>query len=140
MKLFQSMLKYYQICGINQPQPNIRTVVIVLFIFLCFISIVETLLFESTTLTEYIDSFCLVIMIIASSVHLFECIWKRTKMLRYIEQWEELIEKSKLKFQEKIWILLVYLSYIVTTKICRGLSSGYTNKIQHSFFKPIISF
>lgn len=99
MKIFQSMLKYYRICGIIiQPQPNsrlnIRFVAILLFIFLLFVSLVKEFLFKLSRLEEYIDKFCLIITVIAALMNYLECFWKRVKMSEFIEKWEELIEKS----------------------------------------------
>lgn len=100
MQVFQSMQKFYQICGINQLQPNrrlnIRIVVFLLFIFLFFVSLIETFLFKLTTLNEHIDTFCVLITVINCSVNILECVWKHAKIFRFIERLEEKIEKSNL--------------------------------------------
>lgn len=101
MKLFQSTQKYYEICGIiNQPQShlnhrlNIQIIVFLLFKLLFFISLIATLIFKSANFEEFIDTLCLIVTIVTALVNILECFWKRTKMFKYIEQWEELIEKS----------------------------------------------
>lgn len=97
MKLFQATLEFYQICGINLPQPNkrlnCRIVLFLLIVFLFFISLVGTFLFKSTNFEDYIDSFCLLVTLVATLVNILECDWKRAKLFKFIEQWEELIEK-----------------------------------------------
>lgn len=102
MKIFRSTLKFYQICGNNQPQPsgrlNPRIVVISIFTFLFFVSLVVTFLFKSTTLNEYFDALCVLLTVVASSVNTFECFWKQTKVIAQIQRMEKTIGRSKFFF------------------------------------------
>lgn len=97
MKLFQATQKFYEVCGIvNQPKDrqNLRIVVFLLFKCSFFVSLIATFFFKSTSFEEYIDTFCLLVTIVTAFVNILECVWKRTKMFKFIEQWEKLIEKS----------------------------------------------
>lgn len=99
MKIFESMLKHYQICGINIPQSNgrfnKRIVVCLLFIFWFFVSLTVTFLFKSTTMNEYMDALSVLVLVVASVVNTFECIWTQTKAAEQIKRMENTIEKSR---------------------------------------------
>lgn len=104
MKLFQSMQEFYQICGINQPQPNtrfnVRIVVLLIFIFLFFISLTGTFLFKLTGFGEHIDTFCVIITVVACSANILECVWKRSEVFSFIKRMEKLIEKSNFNYDK----------------------------------------
>lgn len=116
MKLFQSMQKFYQVCGINQPQSNdalnIRIVVILIFIFFNFVSIVGTFFFKSTSFSEYIDTFDILITIVTCSMNIFECLWKRSEVFRFIKRLEEFIEKSNLKYINRCFGQLKWIFFL----------------------------
>lgn len=118
MKLFRSMLEFYQICGISQLQPNrrlnTRIVVFLLFIFWFFISLIGTFLYKLTTIGEHIDLFCLLITVAACSANILECVWKRSEVFGFIKRMEQLIEKSKTKLEPQSQIKSRFFFYLRT--------------------------
>lgn len=102
IKLFQFNQKHYKAIGIYPTQPNQKhssfnlTNSIYLFCFVQFcISMTAFIWFEANNMLDYaIASFGLVTTIIIMAIYLLT-IWQKENTVKFIENCEEFIEKSK---------------------------------------------
>lgn len=101
MKLFQKLLKFYQMMGIFPPhsfknyKQNLKTCLFVLSFMHFFTSSSTFFLFHANSIRERIESFIETITILVCVIFISICKCKMAETLKIIENFEQFIEKSK---------------------------------------------
>lgn len=107
MKLFQSVRKFYENMGLyplqtqQKCQFNPRIFCILLIMSLFFVSMMDTFLFEATTITEYAESFYGSLTVLACIMNFLTSFWKTTNIYTFIEKLEKFVENRELFFMRR---------------------------------------
>lgn len=101
MKLFQLCQKYMAIIGVRPLLPdekrafNLRNVLILLILCICFTAAIAFFFLDAQTLKEYSDCFFVLFSTIANFVALLFVIIKTKEHFQIIENLENMVQSSK---------------------------------------------
>lgn len=105
MKLFQCVQTFYRMLGVYPPQHgqisalNPKNLLIICNLAQGFMLIGAFALFRAKTVREFGDCYYTSTTSLSHSIYVSIHIWKMAKILKLIERFERIIQKSELKFR-----------------------------------------
>lgn len=118
MKLFQKLLKCYQILGILMPQSGqnykqyTRMLLFLLSITQMFISSAAFFLFKANSMREYFKTLSVIVTVSVCVIYISICKWKMGEVLKLIQKFEGFIKKSELieRFSYFKWLKFIFIA------------------------------
>lgn len=98
MKLFQLVQENFVVLGIcsNQPRFNRRSMAVFLFLELTTISAVAVLFLEASTFTDYLNTFYVISVVVASIVIFATLLSKKNELFELIHNIEDFAHQGEL--------------------------------------------